>query len=306
MIQKNIQGRLGNQMFQYAATKGILQSNNIDSELNLCFSDVYKNDFKNDLKNFNLKKYKEITKIQLSFPQALCMLYIKIYEIFLKFFNKDITSFEIKRNKFEQKYKNIFLKFGVVRLVDGYTEFNLVSGKRYLFSGSFESAKYFECIKKEIQEEFTPKQKELDSNKELYKIINSTNSVCISVRRGDFLSSEFKDKHYVCDMNYFKNAIDRIKKQVENPVFIVFSDDIDWCKKEFSFLENVHFESGKDPVWEKLRLMYSCRHFIISNSTFSWWAQYLSRNENKVVVAPSKWKNFGYNEDIYQKEWDLI
>ena len=56
--------------------------------------------------------------------------------------------------------------------------------------------------------------------------------------------------------------------------------------------------------------MYSCKHFIISNSTFSWWAQYLSRNKEKIVIAPDRWTNDSYKEhnkiDIYEEDWELI
>lgn len=57
------------------------------------------------------------------------------------------------------------------------------------------------------------------------------------------------------------------------------------------------------PVYETLRLMYSCKHFIISNSTFSWWGQYLSRNDHKIVISPSKWNNDDFDTPLLEDEW---
>jgi hypothetical protein len=82
---------------------------------------------------------------------------------------------------------------------------------------------------------------------------------------------------------------------------------MDLVRNEFNFDdEYFYFEDGDDPVWEKLRLMYSCKHFIISNSTFSWWAQYLSRNSNKKVIAPLRWWNNENNPEIYEGDWILM
>ena len=68
--------------------------------------------------------------------------------------------------------------------------------------------------------------------------------------------------------------------------------------QEFQFLQDM-------PVYETLRLMYSCKHFIISNSTFSWWGQYLSQNDNKVVVSPRVW-NSAYKSMLVDEKWILI
>jgi len=89
----------------------------------------------------------------------------------------------------------------------------------------------------------------------------------------------------------FQKAIAAIKEHVKQPVFFFFSDDINWVKNNIICNDECYFEDNCNPIWECLRLMYSCKHFIISNSTFSWWGQYLSRNENKLVVAPSIWYN---------------
>lgn len=175
--------------------------------------------------------------------------------------------------------------------------------------GHFESAQYFNSIRNVLINEFTPIHDKLPSNYDLYNKIESTESVCVSMRRGDFLSdSNIKNAAFVCDICYFFNGIETMKKKVKNPVFFIFSDDIGWVKEKVKFGADtiIYFENGDDPLWEKMRLMYSCKHFVISNSTFSWWAQYLSRNDNKIVIAPSRWRNYECKLDIYEPHWLLI
>ena len=212
----------------------------------------------------------------------------------------------IKTHQMEKKYSNLLMKFGIYWLQQGYMEFRKTKMKNKYFCGLFESSKYFNDYRDVILKEFTPKYQELPKNKKMYEAISKSNSVCITIRRGDFLSNENKKSHYVCTPEYFDKAIKKICQLINNPTFFVFSDDIDWVKNNMSFPGKVFYEDGTDPVWEKLRLMYSCKHFIISNSTFSWWAQYLSRNDKKIVIAPSRWKNTYQNDDIYEDNWILI
>ena len=141
--------------------------------------------------------------------------------------------------------------------------------------------------------------------------ISNSESVCISIRGGNYLNPKVKKSLFVCDRIYFIEAVKRICSLTNNPKFFIFSDDLKWVKeyicleKEFPNL-SFQYEDGTDDVSEKIRLMSMCKHFIISNSTFSWWAQYLGNYNNKIVIAPNKWFTNGNRCGLYMQNWTLL
>ena len=180
--------------------------------------------------------------------------------------------------------------------------------KRIVLNGYWQSEKYFSDVAEILRMELTPKEPLQPQNEELYNKIKNTNSVCVTIRRGDFMNDKNKGTFYICDNTYFRNALSYIKKRLPDCTFFGFSDDIEWVKNNMEFPGEVYYESGVDPVWEKLRLMSACKHFVLSNSSFSWWAQYLSNEKKKIVVAPDIWYKTGKHAkaDLYQDDWKLI
>jgi hypothetical protein len=304
MIEININGRLGNQMFQYAFARALQEKKN-GEPINLCFKNMKGTDgFVNSLQYFNVNPFFSYDKIHPSFVQKLVLILFNLLRKVLKINYQN----RWKEQLFELKYQRIFNFFGIYWLTQGYYDFPIRNTKSTILIGYFESSKYFEAIKEQIKKEFVPVYPKIEINLGLYEKIESTESVCITIRRGDYVSNEqVKKSSLICTEHYFYKAIKLIQEKVTNPVFFIFSDDVEFVKNNMNFeSENVFFESGNDPLWEKLRLMYSCKHFIISNSTFSWWAQYLSKNENKIVIAPSRWRNYKCKLDIYEPNWILI
>ena len=112
--------------------------------------------------------------------------------------------------------------------------------------------------------------------------------------------------YYLCDEVYFKKCIAQMSKLVPNAKWFIFSDDVEWAKSTLKFPGEVFSESGKDSISVKLALMSACKHFIISNSSFSWWAQYLGTNPSKIVFSPSRWYANGWPDDMIMPNWNLI
>ena len=125
------------------------------------------------------------------------------------------------------------------------------------------------------------------------------NSTSIHVRRGDYIG---RARHPVQGMEYYNQAMGHFPDNN----FIVFSDDIKWCKENF---KGNRFTFIQEDDYIELYLMSMCQHNIIANSSFSWWGSYLNQNPDKIIVAPSNW--FGSDgrlktENIYQEEWVVI
>lgn len=309
MIQLKISGRAGNQFFQYAFVNLYMKDKNIPEKLKISFEHFKKYDdsFKNELDSFTIDEYEKIDKIHYT-------LYQKILDFKFKFVTKIIRNkAKLEKRELNQNDYNILKKLqkqmnrnGLYYYIPGMDKFYKSKIDNIVFYGCYEDFSYYKNRKNVIKKLFTPKYSVIEKNIELYEKINSTNSICVTIRRGDFMNSINKNNYYICNPEYFKNAILEMNKLVKKPQYIVFSDDVEWCKNNMHFPKNTIYESGNDPIWEKIRLMYSCKHFIISNSTFSWWAQYLSNNKNKIVIAPQKWNNFEYSELIYDDKWILL
>ena len=91
-------------------------------------------------------------------------------------------------------------------------------------------------------------------------------------------------------VSYYREAVELVTEKAGRAEIFVFSDDIDWCKREFTIPGcKLHYVDHNSRGSEDMRLMSSCRHHILANSSFSWWGAWLNRDPEKIVVAPTRW-----------------
>lgn len=175
--------------------------------------------------------------------------------------------------------------------------------------GNFQTYAYWADLLPSLLEELRVKSAPSSENERMIAQMQSCESVCVHIRRGDYLAPEYKHLN-VCDKVYYEKAMSRMQEQRPNAVFYIFSNntkEIEWIRTNYDFAAfNVRYVDLNNPDYEELRLMYSCKHFIISNSTFSWWGQMLSEHEDKIVIAPSVWNRQCRTDGIYMPHWQLI
>lgn len=153
--------------------------------------------------------------------------------------------------------------------------------------GYFQSEKYFAHCIPDIRYHFT-----FDTSKMVSGIEIGPYTCSVHVRRGDYVRNPMRN---MCSINYYSAAMQFIRTQTRIDTFVVFSDDIRWCRQNLTGSDVVYIKGNKDI--EDLFLMSKCSHHIIANSSFSWWGSWLNTNPDKIIIAPNKW--YFDTRDIY-------
>ncbi len=289
MIISCIYGGLGNQMFQYAVGRAVALKTQQQLKLDI-----------SSFKNYTFRKYelgcfqieeKFATPEEVSLLKYGNKLYRKMNKVFFKS-KKQIKTY------YKEKYYNF--DSAVIR----------IKNSIYLF-GYWQSEKYFIDFKSEILNDFSLKNPPTVETKEMKDIIDTKNSVSMHVRRGDYITSSVTNAyHGTCDLFYYQKAIEIIESRIQNIHYFIFSDDLEWVKKNMNFIKNKTFvELPKStPDYEEMFLMSKCKHNIIANSSFSWWGAWLNQNKDKIVIAPNQWfRDISINtKDLIPSSWIRI
>lgn len=180
-------------------------------------------------------------------------------------------------------------------------------GDCYL-SGYWQSEKFFRSYQDQIRADFTFRLPLSPQNQAVYEEIHTCDAISLHVRRGDYVNNQNAVAIYAnCPQEYYLKAIDMVASQCANPVLFIFSDDIEWVKEKLKFqlpCEYVFHNTGNES-YNDMRLMSECKHNIIANSSFSWWAAWLNSSKDKIIVAPQKW--FSTDQfscrDLIPSEW---
>lgn len=234
---------------------------------------------------------------QWMFLNALCKKHNRILKIPFTF-NHIHDKFSIHLNKlFNVKinylssldfYKPIYMyketKFNYNEILEN---INFDKYNNYDFYGYYQSEKYFknininDCLK--IHDGIND---ECKKNIERYKNYNKDSTlISLHIRRGDLVQA----KQYGPSISnkYIQESINYMRQNYNKIVWLIFSDDIDWCQKTLKMKEAKYYPDGN--LVEDFIMMSLCEHHIISNSTFSWWAAYLNNNTSKKIICPSEW-----------------
>ncbi len=252
-IEINFIGGLGNQLFQYAAARGLMNKNDI-LVLNVSsYSDDYLG------RQFVLRKYKIFGNVIRG---------KKLENIFTP--NTNANLFFAKLGLYAQiKEKGFF--------IDTEIKWRLKLITR--MQGYWQSEEFFKDIREDLLNEIVPKV-----IPQLPLIFKQGNTVAIHIRRTDYLTD---NRYGFLGEEYYRSAMRLVKQKIVNPVFIMFSDDKEWCKQVF---ENDDIQFCEDLNWQEdylqLYLMSRCSHQIIANSSYSWWGAWLNRNPDKIVIRP--------------------
>jgi hypothetical protein len=280
-------GGLGNQMFQYAFYEAIRRKYptdivSIDLSPYLIF---------HDHNGFELNN---VFSIDLHAPQK-----------------NDVEKLVDENVKLNHKFRRLILGRKKTHYIEKEISFNPDVFNIYhdiLYDGYWQSWKYFTHLN--IKEIFQFSNFVNPQNQELAKQIKESNSISIHIRRGDYYSNPNVKKVLgnICNITYYQKAMAYIEKSVQNPMYFIFSDTPEWVESNFPLCKRIIISHNhRENSHRDMQLMSLCKHNIIANSSFSWWAAYLNNDVKKIVIAPKNWFNEStvkYKiEDIIPENW---
>lgn len=285
-----LKGGLGNQMFQYSFAKLLMLKSGADTAIDLSGFNVDPDDsirkplilkFNISLKVASKENIKSLCLIDHPYSRGFNYKMRIIFEmIFNKeyFFEKDMAPKNIEMlNKFSY------------------------------FDGYWQSWRYVDSVFDELKKDLIPKEKISIKTQSFIEKAKNESSVFVGIRRGDYL----KEKKLYGETNaeYYINGMKYIEKYVANPVYYIFSNDIDWVEQNMDFGDRkIVYRRNEDIVddFEELILMSNCKHSIIQNSTFHWWGARLNYYDGKIVIAPENWFANGNPIEIIPPEWIMM
>jgi hypothetical protein len=150
--------------------------------------------------------------------------------------------------------------------------------------GFFQSEKYFKHCEQEVRDWFTPRPQLAERLQARFGDLSEKNTCSLHVRRGSYVHTWHERFVDLALGDYYEKAMQQLD---DDTVFVVFSDEIAWCKYRFRGDRFVFMEGQQDV--DDLFLMSRCQSHIIANSSFSWWAAWLDQNPGKTVIAPAAW-----------------
>jgi len=277
-------GGLGNQMFQYAFYRTLEQ-----------YFEIVKADI-SAFKNYTLHNGFELERVfnlKLNYSSNIENIILGSGSSFIA--------------KTWRKICRLLNRFYICKTPTYFDPHIFEESKSMYYAGYWQNERYFYNISDMIRQDFTFRNQLNDKNLHLKSLINNTVSVSIHVRRGDYVNHSALGN--ICDIEYYRKAINYINANISDAKFFIFSNDVSWCKENVQITNCYYIDWNIDKdSYMDMQLMSLCKHNIIANSSFSWWGAWLNCNSQKIIISPSKWfNNIDYDiRDIVPDSWICI
>ena len=292
MIVAKMMGNLGNQMFIYAMARGLQLR--------------YGGELIIDLSGLKRHYYTAGYKLDhFALPEEVSCDMGKLSPAERRFYDLSSRIFHLEHFFYRKTRKDLVIPRSVIMrwfrrgcyycTNRPYFDFPESRSENKFIYGYFQAEEYFRAYRDQIRAELRVTDPVSDTDRALMDAMGSQNAVGVSIR-----AQKAPENARVADnvklgfisKDYYLRGMEEIARRVEDPVFYIFADDIEAVKREYDFPWPVTYVEPADSC-AGVRLLYSCRHFVIANSTFSWWGAYLGSAPDKLVVMPAPWDRYG-------------